>query len=155
MEGQLLTVSSMEEGTKEFSGVSLIRALILLIRAELSRPSTSQRPVHHIGGQISSHEFCGDTSIQSIADTFSLFTCSSFCGCTGLVLMRPHLLSLLGYQSYQLQRIGLPRRWWFSGLVTKSCSTLATPGTAACQAPLSMGFSRQEQWSGLPFSWWC
>ena len=31
-------------------------------------------------------------------------------------------------------------------LVTKSCPTLPT-----CQAPLSMGFSRQEYWSGLPF----
>ena len=28
----------------------------------------------------------------------------------------------------------------------------ATPGTAAHQAPPSMGFSRQEDWSGLPFS---
>ena len=27
----------------------------------------------------------------------------------------------------------------------------ATPWTTACQAPLSMGFSRQEYWSGLPF----
>ena len=27
-----------------------------------------------------------------------------------------------------------------------------TPGTVARQAPLSMGFSRQEYWSGLPFS---
>ena len=27
----------------------------------------------------------------------------------------------------------------------------ATPWTAAYQAPLSMGFSRQEYWSGLPF----
>ena len=26
----------------------------------------------------------------------------------------------------------------------------ATPWTAACQAPLSMGFARQEYWSGLP-----
>ena len=26
----------------------------------------------------------------------------------------------------------------------------ATPRTVACQAPLSMGFSRQEYWSGLP-----
>ena len=26
-----------------------------------------------------------------------------------------------------------------------------TPWTAACQAPLSMGFSRQEYWSVLPF----
>ena len=27
----------------------------------------------------------------------------------------------------------------------------ATPWTIACQTPLSMGFSRQEYWSGLPF----
>ena len=27
----------------------------------------------------------------------------------------------------------------------------ATPETAAHQAPLSLGFSRQEHWSGLPF----
>ena len=37
------------------------------------------------------------------------------------------------------------------GLDAKSCPTLATPWTVACQAPLSMGFSRQEYWSGLPF----
>ena len=37
------------------------------------------------------------------------------------------------------------------GLVIKSCPTLVTPWTVACQAPLSMGFPRQEYWSGLPF----
>ena len=37
------------------------------------------------------------------------------------------------------------------GLVTKLCLTLATPWTLACQARLSMRFSRQEYWSGLPF----
>ena len=37
------------------------------------------------------------------------------------------------------------------GLVTKLCPTLATPWTVACQAPLSIGFSRQEYWNGLPF----
>ena len=26
-----------------------------------------------------------------------------------------------------------------------------TPWTVACQAPLSMGLSRQKYWSGLPF----
>ena len=26
-----------------------------------------------------------------------------------------------------------------------------TPGTVAHQAPLSLGFSKQEYWSGLPF----
>ena len=37
------------------------------------------------------------------------------------------------------------------GLVAKSGPTLATPWTVACQAPLFMGFSRQEYWNGLPF----
>ena len=37
------------------------------------------------------------------------------------------------------------------GLITKSCLTLATPWTVVCQAPLSMRFSKQEYWSGLPF----
>ena len=36
-------------------------------------------------------------------------------------------------------------------LVAKSCPTLATPWTVTHQAPLSMGFPRQESWSGLSF----
>ena len=36
-------------------------------------------------------------------------------------------------------------------LVTKSCLTFVTPCTTAHQAPLSMGFPRQEYWSGQPF----
>ena len=34
---------------------------------------------------------------------------------------------------------------------TKSCPTLVTPWIVAYQAPLSMGFSRQEYWSVLSF----
>ena len=39
--------------------------------------------------------------------------------------------------------------------IAQSCPTLATPWTAAYQAPLPMGFSRQEYWSGvsLPSPW--
>ena len=37
-------------------------------------------------------------------------------------------------------------------LVAQSCLTLATPWTLARQAPLCMGFSRQEYWSGLSCS---
>ena len=36
-------------------------------------------------------------------------------------------------------------------IVTKSCLTLVIPWIVACQAFLSMGFSRQEYWSGFPF----
>ena len=38
-----------------------------------------------------------------------------------------------------------------SGLVSKLCPILVTPLTVARKAPLSMGFPRQEYWSGLPF----
>jgi len=36
-------------------------------------------------------------------------------------------------------------------LVASVMTDSATPWTVACQAPLAMGFSRQEYWSGLPF----
>jgi len=35
--------------------------------------------------------------------------------------------------------------------VAQSCPTLCDPWTVAYQGPLSVGFSRQEYWSGLPF----
>ena len=34
--------------------------------------------------------------------------------------------------------------------VAQSCLDPVTPWTEACQAPPSMGFSRQEYWSGVP-----
>ena len=33
----------------------------------------------------------------------------------------------------------------------KSCPTLQPHARVACQAPLSMGFSKQDYWSGLPY----
>ena len=39
----------------------------------------------------------------------------------------------------------------FQCLVTKSCPTFVNPWIVALQAPLPIGFSRQEYWSGLLF----
>ena len=39
----------------------------------------------------------------------------------------------------------------FCSLAAKLLSDSATQWTVAHQAPLSMGFPRQEYWSGLPF----
>ena len=48
--------------------------------------------------------------------------------------------------------ISFSNAWkWEVKVESLSCvRLLATPWTAAYQAPLSMGFSRQEYWSGLP-----
>ena len=44
-----------------------------------------------------------------------------------------------------------PRSLKVKALVAQSCPTLHDPmDCIANQAPLSMGFSRQEYWSGLP-----
>ena len=44
---------------------------------------------------------------------------------------------------------------FFSVVISDVCvlsrvRLLVTPWTVACQAPLTMGFSRQEHWTGLP-----
>ena len=36
-------------------------------------------------------------------------------------------------------------------VVAQSCPTLCDPMDCSLRGPLSMGFSRQEYWSGLPF----
>ena len=51
----------------------------------------------------------------------------------------------LGVRHDRATSLSLFHQWWFIG---KSCLTLETPWAVACQAPLSMGFSRQEYWSG-------
>ena len=41
--------------------------------------------------------------------------------------------------------------WIMCVWVAQLCPALVTPWTVACQAPLSIGFSRQEYWSELSF----
>ena len=63
------------------------------------------------------------------------------------------------FQIQDVQKQAWKHRWcsWYhsnfqsgGGLVAQSGWTLVTPWTVSCQVPLSMGFSRQENWSGLP-----
>ena len=49
-----------------------------------------------------------------------------------------------------------PWKWKVKVKSLSGAWLLATPWTAAYQAPPSMGFSRQEYWSGVPFRCkWC
>ena len=74
--------------------------------------------------------------------------------------MRPHrrqptrlpVPGILQARTLEWVAISFSNAWKWEGKV-KSLSRLwllATPWTAAHQAPLSMGFSRQEYWSGVP-----
>ena len=53
-----------------------------------------------------------------------------------------------GRKHEELTLLKLKKAKWSCSVVSNS---LATPWTIAYQAPLSMGFSRQEYWNGLPF----
>ena len=65
--------------------------------------------------------------------------------CGGLPLHVSYVYTIV---SCVQQHYVFKKQWWIS---PKLCLTLATPRTVARQAPLSMEFSRQEYWSGLPF----
>ena len=51
-----------------------------------------------------------------------------------------------------MSKIGFPKFYLRNALCAQSCLTLCGPMDCALQAPLFMGFSRQEYWSGLPFA---
>ena len=63
----------------------------------------------------------------------------------------------LPFHFFSLLFLSLDLFHWLGPLERKKVKSLsrvqlfATSWTLACQAPLSMGFSRQEYWSGLPF----
>ena len=62
------------------------------------------------------------------------------------------ILTLLSSRTHnRFPNLGIWKRDWDGGFITKLCPTLETPWTVACQDPLSMGFSRQEYLSGLSF----
>ena len=82
--------------------------------------------------------------------------------CWGFVQAHFQCTELSAYKHSHLSSLGMP-----NDLMLESCNTrlllllllsrfscvqlCATPETAALQAPPSLGFSRQEHWSGLPF----
>ena len=59
---------------------------------------------------------------------------------------------ILQARTLEWAAIAFPNAWkWKVKVKSLSCVRLfTTPWTAAHQAPLSMGFSRQEYWSGVP-----
>ena len=84
--------------------------------------------------------------------TKSLQSCSTLCDPTDGSPSGSTILGIL--QARTLEWVAIPSsNAWKWKVKVKSLShvwLLATPWTAAHQAPPSMGFSRQEYWSGVP-----
>ena len=82
----------------------------------------------------------------------SLQSCETLCDpIDGSTLGSP-ILGILQARTLEWIAISFSNAWKWKVKVKSLCHVqfLATPWTAAYQAPLSMGFSRQEYWSGWP-----
>ena len=95
-------------------------------------------------------------SIESVMPSYHLILCHPF-------LLLPSIFPSFGvFSKESVLLIRCPKYWSFGfsigpskneseSEVTQLRLTLCGPWTVAHKAPLSMGFSRQEYWSGLPF----
>ena len=79
--------------------------------------------------------------------------------CHPLLLLPPIPPSITVFSNESALRMRWPQYWSFGFSISPSkeipglshVQLFAAPWTVARQAPLSMAFSRQEYWSGLPF----
>ena len=108
-------------------------------------------------------------SITNSRSLLKLMSIESVMPSNHLILCRPLLLppsifpSIRVFSNELVLHIRWPKYWSFnfsispsneySGLISFRIDWLdrAVPWTVICQAPLSIGFSRWEYWSGLPF----
>ena len=86
---------------------------------------------------------------------FSSFICSLLqiqWNCFKFFICKTSWQTTLQRKLFLLQRFSaLSHLWVHAQSLAQSCSTLCEPMTVAHQPPSSMGFSKQEYWSGLTF----
>ena len=92
------------------------------------------------------------THIHVYAAAKSLQSCPTLCDPLDGSPTGSPVPGILQARTLEWVAISFSNAWeWKVKVKSLSCfRLLATPWTAAYQAPLSMGFSRQEYWSGVP-----
>ena len=91
--------------------------------------------------------------IAAAAAATSFFSCVQLCAIPDSSAPGSPIPGILQARTLEWVAISFSSEWKWK-VKMKSLShvrLLATPWTAAYQAPPSMGFSRQEYWSGVPF----
>ena len=91
-------------------------------------------------------------TVAAAAAAKSLQLCPTLCDPRDRSPPGSPVLGILQARTLEWVAISFPNAWkWKVKVKSLSCVwLLATPWTAAYQAPPSMGFSRQEYWSGVP-----
>ena len=121
--------------------------LVLLMRLHL----VNAVPGNELGVEMNKAH-CQALSVSIAAAAKSLQSCPTLCDPRDSSPPGSPVPGILQARVREWGAISFSNAWKWKGKV-KSFSRvrlLATPWTAAYQAPLSMGFSRQEYWSGVP-----
>ena len=107
---------------------------------------------HPIVSLLCSHHIINPQYIAAAAAAKSLQSCPTLCDPIDCSPPGSPILGILQARTLEWVAISFSSVWeWKVKVKLLSCvRLLATPWTAAHQAPPSMGFSRQEHWSGVP-----
>ena len=140
-----------------FSDHGISQAILEWVTISFSRGSfwpKDRTPVSCIGRRILYHWATWEARMPLIAAAApkSLQSCLTLCDPVDGSLPGSSVLGILQARTLEWVAISFSNAWKWKVKV-KSLSRvwlLATPWTAAYQAPPSMGVSRQEYWSGVP-----
>ena len=96
--------------------------------------------------------FCMQVCMYAAAAAKSLQSCPTLCDPMDCSPPGFSIHGILQARTLEWVAISFPNAWkWKEKVKSLSCVwLLATPWTAAHQAPPSVGFSRQQYWSGVP-----
>ena len=126
------------------------------LEREKRRPTSSSLPWGHsicYFFNLGHPSPCSSSSSKSLAAAAkSLQSCPTLCDPIDSSPRGSPIPRILQARTLEWVAISFSSAWkWKVKLKSMSLvRLLATPWTAACQAPPSMGFSRQECWSGVP-----
>ena len=93
-----------------------------------------------------------DLNSPAAAAAESLQSCLTLCDPIDGLLPGSSVPGILQARTLEWVAIAFSNAWKWKVKVLSCVRILATPRTAACQAPPSMGFSRQEYCSGVPLT---
>ena len=99
---------------------------------------------------LSAQVYCAHHAAAAAAK--SLQSCPTLCDPIDSSPLGSSVSGILQARILEWVAISFSNAWKrkMKGKSLSSVRLLVTPWTAAYQAPLSMGFSRQEYWSGMP-----
>jgi len=112
----------------------------------------TKQPINYVNSEFQGQERSKVTSSELLLTAKSLQSCPTLCDPTDGSPTGSPIPGILQARTLEWVAISCSNAWKWKVKV-KSLSRvwlLVTPWTAAHQAPPSMGFSRQEYWSGVP-----